>query len=78
MTDFGVVPEGFRLKVLRDVLDEIEGDQKAEISTTLDVTPESPDGQRNGISARQHASSWEVLASCTTRSTRTRPRTRSS
>lgn len=62
MTDFGVIPEGFRLKVLRDFLDEIEAEQKAGISTTLDVTPESPDGQRNGISARQSASSWEVLA----------------
>jgi len=62
MTDFGVIPEGFRLKILRDFLDEIEGDQLAEISTTLDVTPESPDGQRNAIAARQNASSWEALA----------------
>lgn len=61
MTDFGVTPEGFRLKTVRDSLGEIEASQKAEISTTIDLTPESPDGQRNGIAARQDAASWEAL-----------------
>jgi hypothetical protein len=62
MTDFGITPDGFRLKTLRDVLAEIGDDQKSEISPTIDLTPESPDGQRNGIAARQHASTWEALA----------------
>lgn len=58
---FGVVPAGFRLKTLRDVQSEIEDDQHAEISPTLDVSSVSPDGQRNGITARQVAAGWEVL-----------------
>ena len=61
MTDFGVTPAGFKLKSLRDIQGEIEDDQHAEISPTLDVSSVSPDGQRNGISARQLASGWEVL-----------------
>lgn len=59
---FGIVPEGFRLKVLRDILTDIETDQHAEISTTLDVSPAAPDGQRNAILARQNAAEWEALA----------------
>jgi len=61
MTDFGVIPEGFRAKTTRDALEEIESAQKSEISPTIDVSTESPDGQRNGIAARQHASTWEAL-----------------
>jgi hypothetical protein len=61
MTDFGVVPEGWRSKTLRDILSEIEADQKAEISTTIDVSPQSPDGQRNGITSRQLALVWEAV-----------------
>lgn len=61
MTDFGVVPEGFKLKVLRDIVGEIEDDQHGEISPNLDTSSVSPDGQRNGISGRQIAAGWEVL-----------------
>ena len=61
MTDFGVVPEGWRAKTLRDILSEIEADQKALIDVRIDVSPQSPDGQRNGITARQLALVWEAL-----------------
>ncbi len=61
MTDFGIIPEGWRAKTLRDILSEIEADQKAEIDALIDVSPVSPDGQRNGIAARQFALGWELV-----------------
>lgn len=61
MTDFGIIPEGWRSKTLRDILDEIEADQRAEIDVLIDVSPQAPDGQRNGITSRQLALVWELL-----------------
>jgi hypothetical protein len=64
MTDYGVVPEGFRAKTQREILDEIETDQKADISPTLDVSAQSPDGQRNAVVSRELALLWELLQVC--------------
>jgi hypothetical protein len=61
MTDYGVTPEGFRAKTQREILDEIETDQKADISPTLDVSAQSPDGQRNAVVSRELALLWELL-----------------
>lgn len=61
MVDYGVIPEGWRTKTLQEIKKEIETDQLLEISTTLDVSPESPDGQRNAIHARSEAANWELL-----------------
>lgn len=61
---FGITAEGFELKTLRDILTEIEDDQHAEIDPLLDVSPVSPDGQRNAITARQAALCWELLEQC--------------
>jgi hypothetical protein len=61
VTDFGIIPEGWRSKTLRDILSEIEADQRAEIDVLIDVSPQAPDGQRNGITARQFALGWELL-----------------
>lgn len=61
MSDFGIVPEGFKPKTLRDCLSETEALQLSEISNELDVSVASPDGQRNAISARQAALVWELL-----------------
>jgi hypothetical protein len=61
VTDFGIIPEGFRPKTLREVLDEIETDQHADISPQLDVSAQAPDGQRNAVTARQIAQLWELL-----------------
>jgi hypothetical protein len=63
MADFGIVPEGFRTKILRECLDEIEQSQLADISAELDVSPQSPDGQRNAIAARAEALIWELAGS---------------
>jgi uncharacterized phage protein gp47/JayE len=61
---FGINAEGFTRKNLRDILLEIETDQKLEISPTIDVSSESVLGQLNGIFARQMAEAWEALEAC--------------
>lgn len=61
MTDYGITPVGFLLKSLRDILADENADMLAEISTSLDLSPLSPDGQRNAINARQEAALWEIL-----------------
>lgn len=62
MPDFGIVPEGFLLPSLRDILQKTEDDQHATISPGLDVSEASPDGMRNAIYARQDAAVWELGA----------------
>ncbi len=61
MTDFGITPEGFRLKTQQDILDEIETDERAEIDPAIDTSPVSPEGQLNGVFSRQAALGWEEL-----------------
>jgi len=61
MSDFGITPAGFTLKTLRDILAEVEADQRAEIDPSIDTTPVSPTGQHNGVFARQASSAWETL-----------------
>lgn len=58
---FGISAEGFTRKTLRDILDEIETDQRLEISPSIDVSADSALGQLNGIIARQLAEVWEGL-----------------
>lgn len=59
--DFGIVPEGFKPKILRDCLGEIDDAQLTNISPLLDVSEASPDGMRNAIAARQEALVWELF-----------------
>lgn len=61
MTEFGIVPEGFRAKTLRECLSDIESDQLINISRALDVSPTSPDGQRNAIESRAQGLVWELF-----------------
>jgi hypothetical protein len=62
MPTFGVTPEGFVAPSVQDLLALIVADQLAEISPTLDVSPDSPIGQVNGIYANYLAQGWESLA----------------
>jgi hypothetical protein len=57
----GITDEGFEPKILREILSEIETEQLELVSPQLDVSEDSPDGQRNGVVARQAALAWEVL-----------------
>jgi len=61
MTTFGLVPEGFVLKTLRDILSEVEQDQKSNIDPGIDVSPQAPTGQHNGVYSRQLALVWELM-----------------
>src|SRR5690554_4177389 len=58
---FGVTPQGFVRPSIQQILDQIETDQKAEIDPEFDVSPEGPQGQINGIYARQLGIIWEAV-----------------
>jgi len=62
MPTFGVTPEGFVAPSVQDLLALIEADQLAGISAQLDVSPDSPIGQNNGIFANYLAQAYEALA----------------
>lgn len=64
MPTFGVTPEGFVAPSVQDILALIEADQLAGMSAQLDVSPDSPIGQNNGIFANYLAQAWEALAAC--------------
>jgi uncharacterized phage protein gp47/JayE len=57
---FGITIDGFNLKRLSDILDEIEKDQKTAFGD-IDVSESSVYGQLNGTFANQCAAIWEVL-----------------
>lgn len=63
-TKFGITPEGFNCPTTQDILDLINGEQWATISQGLDLSPESIQGQKNAIDARQIAMLWEALEGC--------------
>lgn len=59
MVDYGVTPTGFVRKPYEVILQEINEYQLANVSPSLDVSPESPQGQLNASMARQIAALWE-------------------
>jgi uncharacterized phage protein gp47/JayE len=61
MSSFGVVSTGFAQKLLADIKDEIEAQQRADISPGLNQSATSVLGQLNGIFAAKLAEIWEVL-----------------
>lgn len=62
MTSFGVLPTGFAEKTLQDILSEIKDAQKAAYGAGVDVAPDAPLGQLNGIFGDQLAELWELGA----------------
>lgn len=56
----GVTSEGFELKTLEEIHDDIETDVLAEISPDLDTSAEQPIGQLIGIFSRQLSTLWEL------------------
>lgn len=59
---YGLTPTGFVAKTSEIILHEIEADQLANVDATLDLSPDQPLGQFNGIFAAELAEAWEVLA----------------
>lgn len=56
----GVSTEGFELKTLEQILEDINAEMLESISPTLDLSPDQPLGQINAIFAKQLAEVWEV------------------
>lgn len=63
MTIFGLIDQvsGFNKKTLADILESIETKEKADIRADLDVSPDGPVGQFNGVFAQEAKEVWDVL-----------------
>jgi len=60
---FGVVSTGFNKKLLQDIIGEIETDERALISASLNLLPSSVLGQLNGIFGDKIREMWDVAES---------------
>tara|TARA_R110000744_G_scaffold20470_1_gene53726 strand:- start:1439 stop:2611 length:1173 start_codon:yes stop_codon:yes gene_type:complete len=60
MSDFGITPEGFSRKRLDQLLSELDDEMKAIFGDNFNVSPESPDGQINGVVSESNANLWEI------------------
>jgi len=60
MSDFGLSETGFKRKRLDQLLNELNLEVQSIFGTNFNVSPESPDGQINGIVSESNANLWEV------------------
>lgn len=60
MPSFGVTPEGFNRKRLDQLLSELNDEVKSIFGDNFNVSPESPDGQINGVVSESNANLWEI------------------
>ena len=60
MSDYGISETGFKRKRLDQLLDEINSEVKAIFGENFNVSPESPDGQINGVISESNANLWEI------------------
>lgn len=60
-TVYGVTPTGFVLKRLQDILISLNQNFQAAFGADLDVSPDTPNGQFNGIMAEPIAEIWQQL-----------------
>tara|TARA_R110000851_G_scaffold96792_2_gene209944 strand:+ start:25771 stop:26949 length:1179 start_codon:yes stop_codon:yes gene_type:complete len=60
MSEFGVTSEGFKTKRLDQLLTELNNEVKAIFGENFNVSPESPDGQINGVVSESNANLWEI------------------
>lgn len=71
MTTYGPTPDGFVLPTAAEIQALIERDQRNALGADLDVSPEQPLGQINGIMAARLRELWELgLAAYSSRSPR--------
>ena len=64
MSNYGITEEGFKRKKQDQILTEINDSQKVIFGENLNVSPESPDGQVNGVSSESYANLWELAQLC--------------
>lgn len=60
MSDYGVSSEGFKRKRLDLLLSEINAEIKSIFGDNFNTSPESPDGQVNGVISESNANLWEI------------------
>ena len=60
MSSYGVSTEGFQRKRLDLLLEELNAEVKAIFGDNFNVSPESPDGQINGVISESNANLWEL------------------
>lgn len=60
MSDYGITDEGFKPKRLNLLLEELNDLIKSVYGDNFNVSPESPDGQVNGIISESNANLWEL------------------
>ncbi len=58
----GLTSDGFEIKTVEEILEEIGEEQLAIIDPALDISPDQPLGQINGIYASKLAELWEAVA----------------
>jgi uncharacterized phage protein gp47/JayE len=60
MTDYGIISTGFNRKRLDVLLEELNDEMRSVFGENFDVTPESPDGQIDGVISESNANLWEI------------------
>lgn len=60
MADYGVIPTGFNRKRLDTLLEELNQEVQAIFGDNINLSPESPDGQINGVVSESNANLWEI------------------
>lgn len=60
MSDYGITDNGFKRKRLDKLLAELNAECKAIFGDNFNVSPESPDGQINGVVSASNADLWEI------------------
>lgn len=60
MSDYGISSTGFKRKRLNLLLEELNSEVKAIFGENFNVSPESPDGQINGVVSESNANLWEI------------------
>jgi uncharacterized phage protein gp47/JayE len=64
MSSYGIQSTGFILKPLDVILSELNVEFKSIFGDTINLDPESPDGQINGIFSNSHSDLWEIAEEC--------------
>jgi len=62
--DNGVTDEGFKRKRLPEILADKNAAVTSVLGSNLNLTPESPDGQINGVYSESDANLWEIAEAC--------------
>lgn len=60
MSEFGITSTGFNVKRLDQLLSELDSEMKSIFGDNFNVSPESPDGQVNGVISESNANLWEA------------------